>query len=110
MVNFVFPNTEKEERYNLVYFSLFSKISEYLKTSFISKTIHSNNIKYTFIVFAYVPQSQEMLIKYFNKFPLLGKISLDYEHWYEILLNKKNTKGVENLKVEGPPALKKFIR
>jgi hypothetical protein len=97
MVNFVFPYIEKEEWYNSVYFSLFSRISEYLKTSFITKTVHSNTIKYTFIVFAYIPQSQEMLIKYFSKFPLLGKNSMDYEDWYEILSNKNNSKRVENL-------------
>jgi hypothetical protein len=90
MVNYVSPNTEKTEKYNLIYFSLFSKISEYLKTSFISKTIHSNNIKYNFIVFVYNPQSKDMLIKYFSKFPLLGQISKDYNSWCEIFLN--NTK------------------
>jgi len=99
MVNFVIPNTEKEEWYGSVYFSLFSKISEYLNTSFISKTKHSNIIKYTFILFAYVPESQEMLIKYFSKFPLLGEIYLDYKHWCEALSNKNNSKGVENLKM-----------
>ena len=103
MVNFVMPKTEKEEWYGSVYFSLFSKISEYLNTSFISKTIHSNNIKYTFIIFVYHPQSQERLIKYFKEFPLLGKISLDYEHWCESLSNKYKKvvgkfKGVEYLK------------
>jgi hypothetical protein len=99
MVNFVIPNAEKEEWYGSVYFSLFSKISEYLNTSFISKTKHSNNIKYTFILFAYVPESQEMLIKYFSKFPLLGEIYLDYKHWCEVLSNKNNSRGVENLKM-----------
>lgn len=105
LVNFVISNTEREEWYGSVYFSLFSKISEYLNTSFISKTIHSNNIKYTFIIFACLPQSQERLIKYLNEFPLLGKISLDYGHWCEILSNKYNKipgkfKGIENLKIQ----------
>lgn len=106
LVNFVTPNNEREEWYSSVYFLLFSKISEYLNTSFISKTKHSNNIKYTFIIFVYLPQSQERLIKYFSEFPLLGKIYQDYEHWCEILSNKYNTKvvgkfkGVENLKIQ----------
>ena len=105
LVNFVIPNTEIEEWYSSVYFLLFSKISEYLNTSFISKTKHSNNIKYTFIVFAYLPQSQERLVKYFSEFPLLGKISKDYEHWCENLSNKYNKvggkfKGVENLNIQ----------
>jgi hypothetical protein len=106
LVNFVIPNNEREEWYSSVYFLLFSKISEYLNTSFISKTKHSNNIKYTFIIFVYLPQSQERLIKYFSEFPLLGKIYQDYEHWCEILSNKYNTKvvgefkGVENLKIQ----------
>lgn len=105
LVNFVIPKTEKEEWYGTVYFSLFSKISEYLNTSFISKIIHSNNIKYTFIIFVYHPQSHEKLIKYFNEFPLLGKISLDYEHWCKNLSIKYNKvvgkfKEVENLKIQ----------
>ena len=41
-----------------------------------------------------------MLINYFNKFPLLGKKFLDYEHWYEILSNKNNYKGVKNLNMD----------
>jgi len=84
--------------------SLFSKISEYLNTSLISKTIHSNNIKFTFTILVNLPQSQENLIKYFNKFPLLGKISLDYEHWCEILSNKYKVvgkfKAIENLNIQ----------
>ena len=105
LVNFVIPNTEREEWYSSVYFLLFSKISEYLNTSFISKTKHSNNIKYTFIVFAYLPQSQERLVKYFSEFPLLGKIYQDYEHWCDNLTNKYDKvggkfKGVENLKIQ----------
>ena len=105
LVNFVTPNTEREEWFSSVYFLLFSKISEYLNTSFITNTKHSNNIKYTFILYAYLPQSQERLTKYFSAFPLLGKISQDYERWCEILFNKYNKKDgkfkwVENLKIQ----------
>lgn len=91
------------EWYNSVYFSIFSKISEYLKTSFITKTKHSNNIQYTFIVFAFTTQSQEMLVKYFIKFPLLGNNSMDFEKWYKVLCNKNNNIKFNTLNIKTEP-------
>lgn len=102
-INVVIPNIEKKEWCGLVYFSLFSKISEYLNTSFITKSI--NNQKYTFIVLASLPQSLSRLIEYYNKYSLLGKASLDYANWCENLGNKYSKRGgkfkeVENLNIQ----------
>jgi len=84
MFNAVIPTTKKETElyisgYLSGYFSLFSKISELLKTSFMTEPEHSNYIKYTFRLFAYQPKSKYKVIEYFNNFPLLGRISRDYE-------------------------------
>ncbi len=102
-INVVIPDIEKKEWYGLVYFSLFNKISEYLNTSFITKSV--NNKKYTFIVLASLPQSFSRLIQYYNKYSLLGKASLDYANWCENLGNKYSKregkfKEVENLNIQ----------
>ena len=50
--------------------------------------------KCRFLIFAYGFKSKNKVIEYFNKYPLLGKVSLDYEFWREIYLNrsqKENT-------------------
>uniref|UniRef100_UPI0023F0B2BA homing endonuclease n=1 Tax=Leptographium wingfieldii TaxID=155675 RepID=UPI0023F0B2BA len=102
-INLVITDIEKKEWYGLVYFSLFSKISEYLKTSFITKNV--NNKKYTFIVFASLPQSLSRLIQYYNDYNLLGKASLDFANWCENLGNKYSKregkfKEIENLNIQ----------
>jgi hypothetical protein len=104
-INIVIPYIEKKEWCDLVYFSLFKKISEYLNTSFITKSI--NNEKYTFIVLASSIPSLSRLIQYRNKYPLLElwKASLDYANWCENLGNKYSKRGgkfkeVENLNIQ----------
>ena len=101
-INIVIAYTEKKEWCDLVYFSLFKKISSYLNTSFITKSI--NNEKYTFIVLASSIPSFSRLIQYRDKYPLfeLWKASLDYANWCENLYNKYSKRGgkfkeVENL-------------
>lgn len=90
LVNIVVPSIDFES--NIVgYTPLFCKISEYLKTSFITRIKNVPYKKCTIIVEAFIPKSKDILVEYFNKFPLLGKISLEYEHWlkyYYINLNK----------------------
>ena len=103
-VNVVIPTTEKGTDLDLsAYFSLFSKISEYFKTSFITKpTRRVDDIKYTFILFAYLPKSKDKVQEYFNQSHLVGKISRDYELWSETLsLNKIHwtPKEISNLKM-----------
>src|SRR5690606_27889558 len=70
------------------YFSLFCKISEYLQTTLNTKIKHSVHTRCVFLVYAYAPQSKNQTIEYFSKFPLLGKVSLDYELWREINMAK----------------------
>ena len=99
MVNVIIPTTKKESEI-LGYFLLFSKISEYLNTSFISKIVNSNIKKYAFIIFVYHPQSYGRLIKYFNEYPLLGNNTLDYEQWCESLSDKYKKVSNKNKEVE----------
>jgi hypothetical protein len=82
-INTVLPNDVKGELAGSAYFLLFSKICEYFKTSLVSKTIRLNNIKFIFVIIAYSPASQDIVEEYFKKFPLLGKISIDYKDWCE---------------------------
>jgi hypothetical protein len=63
----------------LASFSIFNVLAEYLKTCLISKTIRSNNyIKFIFTIVMHTPYSQDIVMEYFDKFPLLGKKALDY--------------------------------
>lgn len=82
MVNVIIPTTKKESEI-LGYFLLFSKISEYLETSFTTKLKNSRALnhhkKYIFILLAYQPKSKDKVIEYLSKFPLLGKNFRDYE-------------------------------
>lgn len=86
MVNVIIPTTKKESEI-LGYFLLFSKISEYLETSFTTKLKNSRALnhhkKYIFILLAYQPKSKDKVIEYLSKFPLLGKNFRDYELWCE---------------------------
>jgi hypothetical protein len=82
------------------YLLLFCKISEFLKTDFITKVKRTSYVKNTFIVYAYNTENKNILLEYFNKFPMLGVISLDYERWlycYNFYLNN-NMKNPVNLK------------
>ncbi len=85
------------------YLLLFCKISEFLKTDFITKvkrTSSSSYVKNTFIVYAYNTENKNILLEYFYKFPMLGVIYLDYERWlsgYNFYLNN-NMKDPVNLK------------
>lgn len=93
LVNVVVPS----EELNIPEYSLlFCKISVFLKTDFITKikdipaAMGPAHKKCTFIIEAYSPESKNILIEYFNRFPLLGKISLEFGHWlnyYYLSLN-----------------------
>jgi len=89
LVNVIVPS-EEFELYIAEYSLLFCKISEHLKTVFITKIKNTSYKKCTFIIEAYSPESMIIFIEYFNNFPLLGKISLEFEHWlnyYNLALN-----------------------
>ena len=80
MFNVVIFKPDNELNILSGYYLIFAKISEYLDTDFSTKI--KNNMghkKCTFLVFAYMPKSKNKIIEYFGKFPLLGKVSLDYE-------------------------------
>lgn len=72
------------------YFLLYSKISEYLETSFKVRFIRLSNTKYRFLNLAYGANSQKKVIEYFSKYPLIGKVSLDFELWEKFFLNRSS--------------------
>ena len=78
-VNIVISEIEKESVELSNYFLLFCRISEYLETSFATRIKHLPYTKCIFLLEAYKPNSKNKVIEYFSKYPLLGKISLDYE-------------------------------
>lgn len=80
-VNVIKSKSDNESVVLDKYFKVFCRISEYLKTSFITTIKDSHYKKCTFIVYAYLPESKNKVIEYFSKYPLLGKISLDYDVW-----------------------------
>lgn len=90
-INIVLDNSNKVSLLN--WLSLFCQISEYLNTSFSTEIKYLPHKKCTFIVYAYTPKSKEKIIEYFNQYPLLGKIYLDYILWFETfkITGDKNT-------------------
>ena len=71
--------TGNESRELFYYFSLYSKISEYLETSFNVRIRHLPYTKCKFSILAYGANSKNKIIEYFGQYPLIGKVSLDYE-------------------------------
>jgi len=105
-INIVLDNSNKVSLLN--WLSLFCQISEYLNTSFSTEIKYLPHKKCTFIVYAYTPKSKEKIIEYFSKYPLLGKIYLDYILWFEIfkitgdknIVNIQTKAAIVNLKSE----------
>jgi hypothetical protein len=102
-INQVCPNSENGELIGRAYFSIFSKICEYLETTLMSRVDRSNIIRFLFIIIVHNPNSLDKVIEYFDKFPLLGKKALDFSGWREVILKIKNKehlhpKGLEHIK------------
>lgn len=100
----VYPNNVNWKLIGSAYFTIFSELCEYLKTSLVSRTIHLNNIGFLFIIIAHSPYSQDIIMEYFDKFPLLGKKALDYADWREVRLKIQNKEhlhpmGLEHIKI-----------
>jgi hypothetical protein len=72
------PNNVNGKLIGSAYFSIFSELCEYLKTSLVSRTIRLNDIRFLFIIIVHSSYSQDIIMEYFDKFPLLGKKALDY--------------------------------
>jgi hypothetical protein len=89
IINIVFLNNEEAELSSILYFSIFSKVCKYFKTSLISRTKCSPK-GVLFKIIAYNSASKEMVMEYFEKFPLLGEKALDYVFWREAILKIKN--------------------
>lgn len=96
MVNVVILENENSSGY----FLLFSQISEYFKTSFISRIKYLNkNKKIIFTIIGHNSESKEIAINFFRKFPLLGKISKDFNDWCEVRLNPNKFETVVAIKM-----------
>lgn len=81
------------------YFLLYSKISEYLETSFEVRLIRLYNRKYRFLILAYGgANSKNKVIEYFSKYPLIGKVSLDFELWEKFFLNRSQEENSTQFK------------
>jgi hypothetical protein len=93
-VNVVIFESEKESAELSNYFLLFCQISEYLETRFSTRIKHLPYTKCRFVLEAYYPNKPNKVIEYFSKFPLLGKISLDYEFWRDIFISQKGKKQI----------------
>ena len=93
--NLIFSNNENGELINIAYFSILSKISEFCKTSLISRTEHSKYLRLSIKIVVRNSFSLEIIIAYFTKFPLLGKRGADFLYWKESILKveKKEYKG-----------------
>src|SRR5690606_3510771 len=86
------------------YFIIFSKICEFFETSLISKTIREEKkIQFMFIIIVHNLPKLDLVINYFEKYPLLGKKYSDYINFREVALKIKNK---EHLKPEVMESIK----
>jgi len=73
--------TNSNESSLIHWLSLFCAISKYFETSFITEV--KNYPKCTFIIYAYTLKSKKKVLDYYSKYPLSGKVYLDYFLWLE---------------------------
>jgi hypothetical protein len=74
----VHPNNVAGELIGSAYFTLLSKICAYLKTNLILKPEFLNKMKYIFIIIVHSTASKDVIIKYFDKYPLLSDRHQNY--------------------------------
>jgi len=99
-VNLVFHNNENGELMSRAYFSIFSKISEFCKTSLVSRIEHSKSLRLSIKILVHNLVNINIITAYFTKFPLLGKRGVDFFYWKESILKveKKEYKGLSEIK------------
>lgn len=89
------------------YWAIFNKICEYFETALISKTIGSKTkIKFMFIIIVYNLPKLDLVIDYFDKYPLLGRKYSDYINFREVVLTVKKK---EHLRPEVMESIKKIV-
>ena len=80
-----------EEGEKLSFFPLMSKIATFLNTNLLSRTrIKKDKQYYSFIVMAHSKISLNLIINYFNQYPLLSSKYLDFQSWVHILKLQQN--------------------
>ncbi len=92
-IKFVFINNETNKQIGNAYFSIISKISEYLNTNFITRVKHLNNLEFLFLIIARSPQSLEKVSNYYKNFSLLSNKAFQFMVWEEarlMILDKKD--------------------
>ena len=75
-----------EEGEKLSFFPLMSKIATFLNTNLLSRIrIQKDKQYYSFILMAHSKVSLNLIVNYFNQYPLLSSKYLDYQNWLQIL-------------------------
>ncbi|MBV8801668.1 MAG: cbb3-type cytochrome c oxidase subunit I [Gammaproteobacteria bacterium] len=75
-----------EAKERLSFFPIMSQIALYLKTNLLSRTrVQQDKHYYSFFVMAHSKHSLDLIINYFNKYPLLSSKYLDFQSWVYIL-------------------------
>jgi len=92
----VYPLDKDGELIGRAYFSIFSKICEYFKTSLISRIEHSDHIRFLFLIIVHNPHCLDIVMEYFEKFPLLGKKAPDFLYWREVILKIRNKEHLQH--------------
>ena len=96
----MFHNNENGELISRAYFLIFSKISEFCKTSLVSRIEHSKSLRLSIKILVHNLVNLNIITAYFTKFPLLGKRGVDFFYWKESILKveKKEYKGLSEIK------------
>ena len=75
-----------EEKERLSFFPIISQIALFLKTNLLSRTrTQKDKQYYSFVLMAHSKQSLDLIIDYFNKYPLLSSKYLDFQSWVYVL-------------------------
>ena len=93
------------------YFSVLSKIANYLGVNLYSRTREKNDkVFYAFLVISHSVNSHEKVINYFERFPLYSSKFLAYKDWYYVVklgkiragkvLTEKEISEVETIKAQ----------
>ena len=90
-----------EEGEKFSFFPLMSKIATFLNTNLLSRTrIQKEKQYYSFIVMAHSKISLNLIINYFNQYPLLSSKYLDFQIWANIVkLQPSNPRAFSFLEV-----------
>jgi hypothetical protein len=88
------------------YFTVLTKISEFLETNLLSRTRTKGETKYySFMVIAHNDKSKDKIINYFDRYPLFSSKNLNYLDWKKV---RKLVLNKQHLTLEGLNEIKKI--